>query len=474
MKEPAARHVENDISPERERLDAAEAEAILARCTSEFERGLAKLIDASPPVSPRGRPRFGRNDPTLYIGLLGQAFGLLHIHERTGRAEHLELALRYLVVAREAIDRSGFPPPHEWLSFHATGGVSAVAAVIYDRLGDTATSERHLADYLRLAEPAADPHYPTDDLLWGRGGFLYGAAFLRARLGRASVPDKAVAAAIAATIESGRRQAREHASELTPGPHGTPPLLYVNLNRALIGYFARAVVGWRSALGRAVASAGATAAFWRGSRLAGRHFYDLSLVHGLPGNLYLAMHFPELLARDSTWLADVRASLDCVADCVDAERGILALLPSPRSDALIARTRSERYTNRVHWCAGSPAAVFVFSRAYQVFGDEAYLDVARRAADHTWRYGLLRKGNGICHGIAGNGYAFLALHRAASDGPSLDRALHFARHSLSERITSQQRTPDRPWSLYEGTLGTLCFYLDCLDPDRARFPAFEV
>ncbi|MCP3985832.1 MAG: lanthionine synthetase, partial [bacterium] len=93
---------------------------------------------------------------------------------------------------------------------------------------------------------------------------------------------------------------------------------------------------------------------------------------------------------------------------------------------------------------------------------------------HVWRYGLLSKGNGICHGVAGNGYAFLSLYRAASEERQLDRALHFARFSWSTRVTEQQRTSARPWSLYEGRLGTLCFYLDCLEPDRARFPAFEV
>ena len=53
-------------------------------------------------------------------------------------------------------------------------------------------------------------------------------------------------------------------------------------------------------------------------------------------------------------------------------------------------------------------------------------------------------------------------------------ALQLARFTWSDRVTGAQSPPERPGSLYEGRLGTLCFYLDCLDPGRARFPAFEV
>jgi hypothetical protein len=34
-----------------------------------------------------------------------------------------------------------------------------------------------------------------------------------------------------------------------------------------------------------------------------------------------------------------------------------------------------------------------------------------RAAEVTWRRGLLAKGPGLCHGVAGNGYALLSVYR---------------------------------------------------------------
>jgi hypothetical protein len=473
VSDPATRCIENDVSPEREALSPSEVEQIRRCCARAVDAGIPRILAGAPPRAPVRRARFG-GGPTLYVGLLGQAFGFLHLYERTGKPEELELARTYLVAASEAFDRSWYPRPEEWLSFHGTGGFSAVAAVIHDRLGDPEASARHLEEYQRLATPASDPDFPSEDLLWGRGGYLFGAAFLRARLGPESMPDRLVAGAHEAMLERGRRTAREHESHLIAGRHGRVPLLYLNLNAFVMTCFARAYVPGRSKLSRALAGLVGSGIVLAGARTYGlRHRYDLGLVHGLPGNLYLLMHFPDLLAGEAARY-DVRKALEGVAECVDAEQGVRELLPSPHSSALHARTGSPEYTERVHWCSGSAAAVFLFARAYEVFGDPAYLDVARRAAQHVWSYGLLRKGNGICHGIAGNGYAFLSLYRRTDHPRDLHRALHFARHSWSDRVVREQRTPDRPWSLYEGLMGTLCFYRDCLEPGGARFPAFEV
>lgn len=469
------RHVENNIPPERERLSPDEIRSIRADCAHALQLGTQRLVESCPPRTTRGAVRFARNGPTLYLGLLGQAFGFLHLYDRTGKSAQLRLALEYLEAASHAIERSGFPPPQEWLSFHATAGLSAIAAVVRHRMGEQEASERHLDDYRELATAAADPDYPTEDLLWGRGGFLFGAAFLRAHLGEDSVGDELVVPALDAMVATGRRHASAHSHEFTPGRHGRTPLLYINFNASMMTWFASALIGSRSAWARWLArQAAKVVAAYEARSLDLPHRYDLSLVHGIPGNLYLMMHFPELLAARPDWQHDVLGSLDCLTDYLDAEHGMLELLPSPRSDASQKRRRVDRFTERVHWCGGTPGMVFTFSRAFTVFGDARYREAAERAADHVWKNGLVCKGNGICHGIAGNGYAFLALHRATSDARARDRALHFARHSLSARVARQQRTPDRPWSLYEGAMGTLCFYADCLDPISARFPAFEV
>lgn len=61
-------------------------------------------------------------------------------------------------------------------------------------------------------------------------------------------------------------------------------------------------------------------------------------------------------------------------------------------------------------------------RPSQVFREEKYLKDAVECSDVIWQRGLLRKGYGLCHGTAGNGYAFLSLYHLTQDRKYLYRA----------------------------------------------------
>lgn len=63
--------------------------------------------------------------------------------------------------------------------------------------------------------------------------------------------------------------------------------------------------------------------------------------------------------------------------------------------------------DRVQWCHGSPSALPVLSLAYRIFGDAKYLAAANLAADYTFKYGVLKKGMGLCHGTTSNIYMIL-------------------------------------------------------------------
>ena len=39
------------------------------------------------------------------------------------------------------------------------------------------------------------------------------------------------------------------------------------------------------------------------------------------------------------------------------------------------------------------------------------MESAIKAGELIWERGLLKKGNGLCHGTAGNGYAFIHLYQ---------------------------------------------------------------
>ena len=69
----------------------------------------------------------------------------------------------------------------------------------------------------------------------------------------------------------------------------------------------------------------------------------------------------------------------------------------------------------VHFCHGAPGVVHLLLSAHQVWGPEdgKYLSAALRAGEVVWQRGLLRKGPGLCHGVAGNGYALLHLYQVS-------------------------------------------------------------
>ena len=67
----------------------------------------------------------------------------------------------------------------------------------------------------------------------------------------------------------------------------------------------------------------------------------------------------------------------------------------------------------VHWCHGAPGVVHLLLTAHTVWGGDTdqYITAAKKAGDLVWERGLLKKGPGLCHGVAGNGYTFLHLYQ---------------------------------------------------------------
>lgn len=74
----------------------------------------------------------------------------------------------------------------------------------------------------------------------------------------------------------------------------------------------------------------------------------------------------------------------------------------------------------------------VLCALWQVFKEEKYLKEAAECAEVIWQRGLLRKGYGICHGTAGNGYAFLSLYKLTQEKKYLYRACKVRRTSNSK------------------------------------------
>ncbi|VEL33071.1 unnamed protein product, partial [Protopolystoma xenopodis] len=83
---------------------------------------------------------------------------------------------------------------------------------------------------------------------------------------------------------------------------------------------------------------------------------------------------------------------------------------------------------------------------------------------------------GICHGVAGNGYVFLLLHRLTNGTEPiwLYRAACFA-DFLTQPVflNSVLYYHQNGISLFEGLSGTACFLSDLANPDKAAFPLMD-
>lgn len=138
--------------------------------------------------------------------------------------------------------------------------------------------------------------------------------------------------------------------------------------------------------------------------------------------------------------------------------------------ALGSKKQRDTEKRLVHWCHGAPGAIYLLAKSYLLFDDQRYLIACENAAELVWDRGLLLKGYGICHGIAGNGYVFLTLYRLTGNPKYLHRANAFMQFLTNSEFKARARKPDRPYSLYEGIAGTVCFLIDLLHPDHACFP----
>ena len=75
---------------------------------------------------------------------------------------------------------------------------------------------------------------------------------------------------------------------------------------------------------------------------------------------------------------------------------------------------------------------YLFAKAYLINNKPQYLDTCIRCGELVWEKGLLKKGPGICHGVAGSAYVFLLLYRLTGNRKYIYRAHrqgNYSRHT---------------------------------------------
>ena len=135
------------------------------------------------------------------------------------------------------------------------------------------------------------------------------------------------------------------------------------------------------------------------------------------------------------------------------EDGLVNWLPY----AEMARLEAHRDGQiRMQWCHGAPGIV-------ATLGDMLDEELAVAGGELTWRAGPLRKGANLCHGTAGNGYAFLTVLERTGDERWLARARAFAMHAGAQMEHSRSQDGRGRYSLWTGDLGTALYLADCID-----------
>jgi hypothetical protein len=117
---------------------------------------------------------------------------------------------------------------------------------------------------------------------------------------------------------------------------------------------------------------------------------------------------------------------------------------------------------RVQWCHGAPGIV-------TTLGDLLDLELALAGGELTWCAGPLAKGPNLCHGTAGNAYAFLVLHGRTGDELWLERARAFGLHAIDQVERERAAVGRGRYSLFTGDVGVALFLRHLLDGED-RFP----
>ena len=247
-----------------------------------------------------------------------------------------------------------------------------------------------------------------------------------------------------------RRIIESRASEADEVMWGTPGTLLA----------ARAMLDWTGDTRWAEASRELAEILWtrRGDdglwtqNLFGKQFRGLGPVHGLVGNV-LALLGGDGLARErrAALVDDATAVLERTAV---AEGGLMNWPPALEDpdDKL-----------RLQWCHGAPG-ILVSAAGYLPE------DLLVGGAELTWRAGPpgMEKGSGLCHGTAGNGYAFLKAFEQTGDERWLERARRFCVHALEQ----VERRGHGRYSLFTGDVGVALYAADCLEA-RTAYPILE-
>ncbi|KZT02775.1 uncharacterized protein LAESUDRAFT_388250 [Laetiporus sulphureus 93-53] len=460
--------------------------ANLNAITGEIEDALAQSIQRV--------LRHPSSEPSVYTGLAGTTLMKWKVSSLIPRLEVPSTPASLLAVGHVSVPHSG---SRSSFLETATGPATLILAREIRLLSESSTGDRGkqenrinaviLEDCARVlmdaVEAALDERLDDDgcEVLYGRAGLLYALLLLRSALNsfvgselrneREGSPirqtvehlcaDQNIQALVNDIVKRGKVGAEEYKEQLDVDERGRgPPLMWS----------------------------------WHGKRYVGG-------VHGTAGILQMLISSPSnavaphwsVIIGTIDWLLAIQQPLGNWPST--AERHLYYASGGSATSRRAKRVSVEEGNEDalIQWCHGAPGVLILLSTLLTRCPhsgsmelpsplQEGMVAALRRGGELVYTRGFLRKGLGLCHGVAGSVYALLAVSDALDHGqvPSssedtywLSRAVHLAQLAINYRVLEREgemHVPDEPYSLYEGVAGMCCAWAEVLarleDPNR--------
>uniref|UniRef100_A0A224XD49 LanC-like protein 3 homolog n=1 Tax=Panstrongylus lignarius TaxID=156445 RepID=A0A224XD49_9HEMI len=363
----------------------------------------------------------------LYVGASGIGYMFYHISKSSKFSEEkedfLNKCLEITKTCLASTKKSRNPEKTDKCGFLlGDGGTYAVAAAAFNASGQEKEAEACLNYYKEvgaICTPLSYTSFGGDELFVGRAGYICGALWLNKEFKKQVIPEDLINKVCHSLVESGKNHAHRHRSPC--------PLMYTYYGIEYLG-----------------------------------------AAHGLCAILQMLLSCDSFLEANPSAENDIKETVNYLISLQSPSGNFPCAM-----DEIGPNARREE-EELIHWCHGAPGVVYLMAKAYLRWKDDKYLNSALQCGEVTWKKGLLKKGPGICHGIAGSGYVFLLLYRLTGDDKHLHRANEFAKFLENSEFLKDARTPDMPYSLYEGYAGTVCFLSDLMEPTSSAFPFMDV
>jgi hypothetical protein len=195
-----------------------------------------------------------------------------------------------------------------------------------------------------------------------------------------------------------------------------------------------------------------------------RHYYGA--CHGISGNANILLQGADLLS-DSCSELTIERTISTLNISANREGNLTnwVLCTKPNIDKLL-----------VQWCHGAAGILTAMARTPRSNSSNSKLldNILEQTGELVWQAGPLVKGANICHGTAGNGYAFLYLYQRSGDPIWLDRARKFAIHAIGQCQRDRLLYGQGRYTLWTGDVGLAIYLYHCLYPGEAAIPGLDL